>query len=102
MDSSRQKLHIQPSRKRKAADDQSWKFFIWFNQRFDFSFPKNIPKKVKAVIFFSSSHHYASTDEETNKPSMIVNYNHSKGVDEIDKKNFMWPHNTTIFIVYGI
>ncbi|CAK1591007.1 unnamed protein product [Parnassius mnemosyne] len=46
-----------------------------------------VPKKDKAVILISSCHHSASTDTETRKPTIIVDYNHTKGgVDEIDKK----------------
>lgn len=46
-----------------------------------------MPKKDKAVVLISSCHPSASTDEETNKPTMIVDYNHTKGgVDEVDKK----------------
>lgn len=53
----------------------------------DLTLVSYVPKKDKAVILLSSCHHHASTDEVTNKPSMIVDYNHSKGgVDEIDKK----------------
>lgn len=46
-----------------------------------------VPKKDKAVVLVSSCHPSASTDEETNKPMMIVDYNRTKGgVDEVDKK----------------
>lgn len=46
-----------------------------------------VPKKDKAVILVSSCHKNPSTDEESGKPIMIVEYNHTKaGVDEIDKK----------------
>lgn len=45
------------------------------------------PKKNKAVILISSCHHAQSIDEKTKKPTMITDYNHTKGgVDEIDKK----------------
>lgn len=53
----------------------------------DFTMVSFVPKKNKAVILISSSHHSKSTDAETSKPTMIVDYNHTKGgVDEIDKK----------------
>ncbi|KAI8420457.1 hypothetical protein MSG28_008945 [Choristoneura fumiferana] len=53
----------------------------------DFTLLSYVPKKNKAVILISSSHHVKSSDEITNKPTMIMDYNHTKGgVDEIDKK----------------
>lgn len=46
-----------------------------------------VPKKSKAVILVSSSHHFIENDSDCNKPVIIADYNHTKGgVDEIDKK----------------
>lgn len=53
----------------------------------DYTLLSHVPKKNKAVIMISSSHHIISTDDKTMKPTMIADYNHTKGgVDEIDKK----------------
>lgn len=53
----------------------------------DYTLLSHVPKKCKAVVLISSSHHTEAVDDKTKKPIMIVDYNHSKGgVDEIDKK----------------
>lgn len=53
----------------------------------DYTLLSHVAKKNKAVILVSSSHHTESTDDKTKKPTMIADYNNSKGgVDEIDKK----------------
>jgi hypothetical protein len=61
-----------------------------------FGFQKNItlvshvPRKNKAVIALSTMHHSNEIDEETNKPSIIVDYNMTKGgVDTVDQLRAM-------------
>lgn len=39
----------------------------------------DVPKKNKAVILVSSCHHSPSTDDQTGKQTMIIDYNHTKG-----------------------
>lgn len=46
-----------------------------------------VPKTNKAVILISSMHHTKEIDVDTGKPSLIIDYNKTKGgVDEVDKK----------------
>lgn len=60
-----------------------------------------VPKEKKAVLLVSSMHHNKSFDTETQKPTIITDYNMSKGgVDSLDKmcanystarKTHRWP-----------
>lgn len=61
----------------------------------------HVPKPQKAVILLSTMHHDKSVNEATNKPTMIADYNLTKGgVDNLDKmiasfstarKTLRWP-----------
>ncbi|XP_060801328.1 piggyBac transposable element-derived protein 4-like [Amyelois transitella] len=46
-----------------------------------------VPKPNRVVLVISSMHHNKETDLDTQKPAIIIDYNHTKGgVDEVDKK----------------
>lgn len=57
----------------------------------DFTMLSYVTQPKKAVILVSSMHHNKDTDESTNKPVIIAEYNQTKGgVDEIDKKSSIY------------
>ncbi|GBP92640.1 PiggyBac transposable element-derived protein 4 [Eumeta japonica] len=53
----------------------------------DITLSSYVPKKNKAVVLISSMHHTASVDQSTQKPEIILYYNHTKiGVDLLNQR----------------